>query len=194
MKKRLFVPLIVAISGAVLFGSSYNGLVKKQEQVAKSFGQVQAVYQRRLDLIPNLVATVKGYAAHEKQTFIAVAKARSSATKSLSASAMSSPKQFQALASSQQALTSALGKLMVVVERYPELKANENFMTLQSQLEGSENRIAVARERYNNAVQIYDISIRQFPTNILVKFVSGFGPKSYFKASAGADKAPKVSF
>lgn len=173
---------------------AYNSLVQQQEAVSQSWGQVQAVYQRRLDLIPNLVNTVKGYAAHEKDTLLAVTKARQIASSNLGGNTINSPADFKKFTASQAALGQALGKLMVVVERYPNLKASENFLALQTQLEGTENRIAVARERYNNAAKTYNTAIRQFPRNIIAGMSSHFKAKTYFSASAHADTAPSVNF
>src|SRR3990167_7440862 len=136
---------------ALLFSGAYNGLVQSEEGVKQAWSQVENVYQRRLDLIPNLVETVKGYAAHEQETFIAVTEARSKAAGTLSPGALSDPQKFAQFQESQAALSSALSRLLVVVEKYPELKANENFLSLQAQLEGTENRIAVERGRFNEA-------------------------------------------
>jgi LemA protein len=193
MKKILIGLGVVIVLCALFLGSTYNGLVKKQEQVAQSFGQVQAVYQRRLDLIPNLVATVKGYASHEKNTLIAVTKARQVASAALHPAVINNPKQFKQFSASQANLGNALNRLMVVVERYPNLKASENFLTLQTQLEGTENRIAIARERFNDATQSYNTAIRQFPANVVSKFGS-FTAKPYFQASVKAATAPTVKF
>ena len=170
MKKGLVVLLIVlGILGAValFFSGAYNGLVQAEETVNKAWAQVQNVYQRRLDLIPNLVETVKGYAAHENSTFVAVTQARARAAGSISPDAINDPQKFAQFQESQTALSSALSRLMVVVEQYPELKANQNFLALQAQLEGTENRIAVERGRYNEAAQIYNTAYRQFPTNVI---------------------------
>ena len=175
------------------FMGSYNGLVRLDEEVKKSWSQVENVYQRRLDLIPNLVETVKGYAAHEKETFISVTEARSKAAGTISPEVINDPQKFQAFQQSQAALGSALSRLLVVIEKYPDLKANENFLSLQAQLEGTENRIAVERQRYNEVAQMFNTQIRQFPTSIIAK-ISGFASKEYFKADAGASKAPKVMF
>ncbi len=171
----------------------YNRLVSKDEIVNQSWAQVENVYQRRADLIPNLVNTVKGVASFEKETLTQVIEARSKATsvninpENLSPEAVS---QFEA---SQGALTSALSRLMVVVERYPELKANQNFLELQAQLEGTENRIAVERKRFNDAVMDFNKSIRTFPGNIYASMF-GFEKKGYFTATEGAEKAPEVKF
>ncbi len=196
MNKNLIV--VLSIIGFILFigiflTGSYNGLVRLDEGVKQSWSQVENVYQRRLDLIPNLVETVKGYAAHEKETFIAVTEARSKAAGTLSPDTINNPQKFQAFQESQTALSSALSRLLVVVEKYPDLKANENFLSLQTQLEGTENRITVERGRFNETAQMFNTKIRQFPTNILAG-TFGFSSKEYFKADAEAKTAPKVKF
>lgn len=171
----------------------YNSMVTQDESVKTAWSQVENQYQRRLDLIPNLVNTVKGYASHERATLEGVINARANATKTtidptnLNEETM---KQFQA---AQGELSSALSRLMVVVERYPDLKANQNFMELQAQLEGTENRISVERKRFNEVAQNYNTNIRSFPTNILAGMF-GFQPKAYFAAESGAEKAPTVEF
>ena len=196
MKKGLIVLLVllgVLGTGAMFFSGTYNGLVQAEETVSQAWAQVQNVYQRRLDLIPNLVETVKGYAAHENQTFVAVTEARAKAAGSISASVINDPGKFQQFQDSQGALSSALSRLMVVVEKYPDLKANENFLQLQAQLEGTENRISVERGRFNESAQTFNIRLRQFPTNMLGGMF-GFKIKEYFKADAQASVAPKVQF
>lgn len=171
----------------------YNSLVTQDESVKTAWSQVENQYQRRLDLIPNLVNTVKGYASHERETLEGVINARANATKTtidpsnLNEETM---KQFQA---AQGELSNALSRLMVVVERYPDLKANQNFLELQAQLEGTENRISVERKRFNETAQSYNTNIRSFPTNILAGMF-GFQPKAYFAAESGAEKAPTVEF
>ena len=193
--KKITIAVSATIAAlAIILGSTYNGLVNKQESVSESFGQVQSVYQRRLDLIPNLVATVKGYAQHEKSTLIAVTKARSMASQYMGKTSMNNASNFKQFSASQSALSGALGRLMVVVERYPDLKANQNFLALQNQLEGTENRIAVARQRFNSSVKIYNTAIRQFPGNLVAKLSGGFEEKPYFQASKEAASAPKVQF
>ena len=196
MNKGLVIAIsiigILAIIGLSLMGS-YNGLVNLDEQVKKSWSQVENVYQRRLDLIPNLVETVKGYAAHEKETFIAVTEARSKAAGTISPDIVNNPQKFQAFQESQSALSSALSRLLVVIEKYPDLKANENFLSLQTQLEGTENRIAVERGRFNEAAQMFNTKIRQFPVNIIAGLF-GFNKKEYFQANPEAKAAPKVQF
>ncbi|HNY07866.1 MAG TPA: LemA family protein [Bacteroidales bacterium] len=184
----LFVIIIISWSTGI-----YNGLVTREEGVNSQWSQVENVYQRRADLIPNLVNTVKGYANFEKSTLTAVIEARSKATavninpKNLDAASL---QKFQ---SAQDGLSSALGRLMVVVERYPELKANQNFLELQAQLEGTENRITVERQKFNESAQDYNTYIRKFPKNIFAGMF-GFQKKAYFEAQQGAEKAPQVQF
>ena len=187
----ILVGIILVIYGI----SSYNKMVKLDEGVKEKWSQVENVYQRRLDLIPNLVETVKGYAAHEKETFQAVTEARAKAGGSinLGSDALNNPAMFQQFQQAQSALSSALSRLMVVVEKYPELKANENFLALQSQLEGTENRISVERRRFNEVARTYNTYTKQFPKVIFARMF-GFNDKPYFKAQEGADVAPKVQF
>lgn len=196
MKKGLSTLLIVvAVIAAVGFwcAKKYNGLVQSEEAVTAQWGQVENVYQRRADLIPNLVQTVKGYAKHEENTLTEVVEARAKATSvtvdptKLDAAAL---EQFQ---SAQTGLTEALGKLLVVREAYPELKADKMFLELQAQLEGTENRINVERNKYNEIAKSYNTTMRQFPTNIIASLF-GFDQKAYFKADEAAQKAPVVSF
>lgn len=187
--------IVVAVIAAVGFwcAKKYNGLVQSEEAVTAQWGQVENVYQRRADLIPNLVQTVKGYAKHEENTLTEVVEARAKATSvtvdptKLDAAAL---EQFQ---SAQAGLTEALGKLLVVREAYPELKADKMFLELQAQLEGTENRINVERNKYNEIAKSYNTTMRQFPTNIIASLF-GFGQKAYFKADEAAQKAPVVSF
>jgi LemA protein len=187
----ILVGIILVIYGI----SSYNKMVKLDESVKEKWSQVENVYQRRLDLIPNLVETVKGYAAHERETFQAVTEARAKAGGSinLGSEALNNPAMFQQFQQAQSALSSALSRLMVVVEKYPELKANENFLSLQSQLEGTENRISVERRRFNEVARTYNTYIKQFPKVIFARLL-GFNERPYFKAQEGADTAPKVKF
>ena len=199
---RSFVGCLVAIIIVVLIVvapaiGAYNNLVSLDQAVQAQWGQVQNVYQRRADLIPNLVATVKGVANFEKSTYIAVAEARAKVGQVQVPSAQAITSNQQTLSqyqAAQDGLTAALSRLLVVVERYPELKANENFLTLQSQLEGTENRIAVERRRYNETVQDYNTYVALFP-NSLVASMAGFARNdAYFKTEEGARQAPKVNF
>ena len=190
----LGIAALVMVFGIVTFGGMYNQLVAADEQVASAWGQVQNVYQRRVDLIPNLVETVKGYAAHEKQTLEDVVNARSKITQvHVSPEMINDPEALSKFQQAQQELSGALSRLLVVVERYPDLKANQNFLALQSQLEGTENRITVERMRFNEAAQKFNTLRRSFPTNIVAN-LAGFKEKAYFKADAGADKVPVVKF
>jgi LemA protein len=196
MKKSLIVIGVVVLVVLILFGSirgTYNKMVTMDEGVTSSWSQVENVYQRRADLIPNLVNTVKGYAEHEKETLEGVIQARAKATSvNIDPSKLdeASLKNFQ---EAQTGLSSALGKLMVVMERYPDLKANQNFLDLQAQLEGTENRIAVERRNFNEAAKNYNTYIRKFPQNIL-SGIFGFEKKAYFESREGADVAPEVKF
>lgn len=190
---RLFSLVIGIACMASLSSCNYNSLVDKQQTVDQSWAEVENQYQRRADLIPNLVATVKGYAAHEENTLTEVTEARSKATSiNISAENLNEETlaQFQ---EAQNQLTGALKSLLAVSEAYPDLKANENFRDLQVQLEGTENRISVARGRYTEAVKDYNTSIKKFPTTIYAGWF-GFTPKPQFKAAVGAETAPKVEF
>lgn len=187
----IFIGVIVVI---VLWAiSGYNSLVNMDEGVTNKWSNVETQYQRRADLIPNLVNTVKGYAKHESQTLEAVMQARSQATQVKIDPSNCTPEQLAAYQKAQGDVTSALGKLLAITENYPDLKANQNFLELQSQLEGTENRITVARKDFNDAANVYNASIRRFPKNILVG-IFGFEKHAYFEAEAGAEKAPKVEF
>jgi LemA protein len=176
-----------------LFAGTYNSLVSREENVSEQWGKVQSAYQRRMDLIPNLVNTVKGYAEFEKSTLTQVIEARSKATSVNIDPSKLSAADIQRFQESQGQLSSALGRLMVIVEKYPELKANQNFLELQAQLEGTENRISVERNRFNEMAKEYNTYLRSFPRN-LVAGLYGFEKKGYFEAAAGADKAPEVKF
>ena len=171
----------------------YNGLVAQQEEVETSWAQVENQYQRRIDLIPNLVATVKGYATHEQETLQGVIDARARATQVTVDPSNTTPEQLAAFQAAQGELSQALGRLLAVAESYPDLKANENFRDLQQQLEGTENRIAVARQMFNDTARKYNTEIRRFPKNIIAG-AFGFEKKPYFEAEDGAEKAPKVEF
>jgi LemA protein len=200
-RKALIILAIIGLVVLLPIGcsvSTYNNLVRLDQQVQAQWAQVENVYQRRLDLVPNLVETVKGAAAFEKDTFTAVTEARSRAAQVASTDAPRAPEDPAALQKYQQAqeqLSSALSRLMVVVERYPDLKATQNFRDLQAQLEGTENRIAVERMRFNEAAQHFNTERDTFPTVLLAPlFGSRFQEKGYFRAEAGAEKAPKVQF
>ncbi|OYQ30867.1 hypothetical protein CHU93_06240 [Sandarakinorhabdus cyanobacteriorum] len=186
----------VAAAGLLLSGCGVNSIPAKEEAVKAKWADVENQYQRRADLIPNLVATVKGYAAQEKDVLEGVTKARASATQvTVDPTKLSDPAQLAQFEQAQGALGQSLGRLLMTVEKYPELKSNEQFMALQSQLEGTENRIAVARRDYNLAVQDYNTEIRTFPTLITAKVVYGAQPIAPFKATTvNADKAPEVKF
>ena len=171
----------------------YNGLVKSQESVESAWGNVQSSYQRRAELIPNLVNTVKGYAQHEQETFEKVVEARANATSIKIDPSNMTPEDFKKYQEAQGEVTSALSRLIAVSEAYPDLKANDNFKDLQKQLEGTENRINKARNDFNEAAKTYNTKRRTFPTNIIAN-ICGFGDKPYFQAQEGADKAPKVDF
>ena len=194
----LLVVLAVLIIGAFsIFGwykNTYNGFIAMDQSVEASWAQVQNQYQRRFDLVPNLVNTVKGVAEFERETFTAVAEARAKVGQvQISANDLSNPALFSQFSQAQDGLSSALSRLLVSVERYPQLKANENFLNLQAQLEGTENRISVERRKFNTSVQGYNTAIKQFPANIIAG-MSGFVPKQYFQASADAQNAPRVEF
>ncbi len=176
-------------------GCGYNSLQVQEEAVFKAWSDVESNLQRRNDLIPNLVRTVKAYAEHERETLQGVVEARSQAANvDISAKDLSDPKAMARLQEAQGQLSSALSRLMVVVERYPDLKANQNFLDLQNQLEGTENRINVARQRYNEAVRQFNSSIRKFPYNLTNNFLLNLERKEYFKADEGATDAPEVNF
>lgn len=191
MKKSYVVLIVVAVIAIALFGwvkSTYNGMVSVEEEATTALANVQSAYQRRADLIPNLVQTVKGYASHEKETLEGVVNARSKAT-SITLNAENINEYQQA----QGELSSALGRLIAIGEAYPDLKANENFRELQVQLEGTENRINVERNNFNKAVQTYNVAIRKFPSNLLAG-IFGFEKMDKFEAAAGSENAPKVEF
>ena len=192
MKKSLVV-LFLAGSGLFLSGCGYNRMVELEEQVTSQWSQVENVYQRRADLIPNLVNTVRGYADHEQETFVEVVEARAKATSVNVDADNLSPQAIEQFNQAQAGLTSALSRLMVVVEQYPDLKANQNFLDLQAQLEGTENRIAVERRKFNEVSQNYNAYIRKFPQMIYAGWF-GFEKKDYFEAQPGSEQAPEVQF
>jgi len=196
IKKSWIVIGVIIVLILIMYSSfkgSYNSMVTMEENVTAQWAQVENVYQRRADLIPNLVATVQGYADFEKETLQGVIEARSKATSVTIDPTNMNPATLQQFQAAQDGLGSALSKLMVVVERYPELKANQNFMDLQAQLERTENRIAVERRNFNTAAQGFNTYIRQFPKNILASLF-GFEKRAYFTAIEGAESAPKVEF
>ncbi len=196
MKKGLIVLAVVAVVIISIIGwvvSTYNGMVQQQESVKTAWSQVENVYQRRADLIPNLVSTVKGYAAHEKTTLEEVVAARAKATQMTVNPEDLTEENIKKFQNAQGGLSQALGRLLMITENYPDLKANQNFLELQAQLEGTENRITVERKKFNETAQGYNTYIRTFPRNIFAGMF-GFQPKGYFEAQAGAETAPKVEF
>lgn len=199
MKK--FIPLFITLGVIVIFifsliqwfTSTYNVIVVKEEYVNNAMAQVQNQYQRRIDLIPNLVEVVKGYAKHEKETLEGIIEKRNQTAKlTITKEVLEDPEAFKKFQEAQSELSGFLTKLMAITEAYPDLKANENFLALQSQLEGTENRISVERKRYNDAVSEFNVYVRQFPNNIIAG--GSFKPKQLFQADSGADKSPKISF
>ncbi|WP_418983030.1 LemA family protein [Alistipes sp.] len=191
MKKWIWIGVAVIV--AIFFYATYNGFVNKEERVKTAWSNVETQYQRRADLIPNLVNTVKGYASHETQTLNEVTEARARATSiNLSADDLT-PERLAEFQQAQAQVRSALGRLIAVSESYPDLKANQNFLELQAQLEGTENRIAVARKDFNETVQQYNIAVRRFPANLVARLF-GFDQKPNFSASEGAETAPQVAF
>lgn len=196
MKKGTITLLVIGVLILIMVGgtlTTYNGLIAKDEAVATAWGNIQSQYQRRADLIPNLVSTVKGYAKHESETLENVMAARAKATQITVNADNLTPEKLKQYQAAQGELSQALGRLMAVSENYPNLKANENFSELQAQLEGTENRINESRQIYNSAVQTYNVSVRRFPANI-VAGMFGFDKKNQFEAEAGTEKAPKVEF
>ncbi len=196
MKKSVIILLVIALIVVALIGSvtkSYNKMVSMDESVSSQWSQVENVYQRRADLIPNLVNTVKGYASHERETLEAVINARAKATSVTVDPSKLDAASIQNFQEAQSGLSSALGKLMVVMEQYPDLKANQNFLELQAQLEGTENRITVERMKFNDSAKSFNTYIRKFPQNIISGMFS-FEKKAYFEAEKGSEKAPEVKF
>jgi len=191
MKKWIWIGVVAVV--AIFFYATYNGFVNREEGLKGAWADVETQYQRRADLIPNLVSTVKGYAAHETQTLNEVTEARARATSiNLSADDLT-PERLAQFQRAQAEVRSALGRLIAVSESYPDLKANQNFLELQAQLEGTENRIAVARKDFNAAAQQYNVSVRRFPANLVARMF-GFGQKPYFESAEGAAAAPQVTF
>ena len=191
MKKWIWIGVVAVV--AIFFYATYNGFVNREEGLKSAWSNVETQYQRRADLIPNLVNTVKGYAAHETQTLNEVTEARARATSiNLSADDLT-PERLAQFQRAQAEVRSALGRLIAVSESYPDLKANQNFLELQAQLEGTENRIAIARKDFNAAAQQYNVSVRRFPANLVARMF-GFGQKPYFESAEGAAAAPQVTF
>jgi LemA protein len=194
MKKGIIALMLVSLAG-FLPSCGYNTMQANEEEVFASWGDVEAAYQRRADLVPNLVKTVQAYAKHERETLIAVTEARAKVGSiQLSKDMLNNPASFKQFQDAQGSLSSALSRLMVVVEKYPDLKANQNFTDLQHQLEGTENRINVARVRYNASVQKFNTSIRTFPNSLTNKIFLNLERKEPFRAQEGAEKAPEVKF
>ena len=193
MKKSTIIIIAVLALLAIWAVTGYNGLVAMEENVNGQWSNVETQYQRRADLIPNLVNTVKGYASHERETLEGVIEARSKATRITVNAEDLTPEKLAEYQKAQGAVTSALGKLLAITENYPELKANQNFLELQAQLEGTENRINVARTNFDNTAKEFNTSIRRFPKNILAGLF-GFEKRAYFEAAEGAEQAPKVEF
>ena len=195
MNRFMFRFLLVCLLGFFASSCGYNTMQKNEEEVFGAWGNVESNLQRRADLIPNLVEVVKGYAAHERETLEAVINARAKATSvKVTATDLNNPAAMQQLQAAQGALSSALARLMVVVERYPDLKANQNFRDLQNQLEGTENRINVARQRYNQSVEKFNFSIRKFPNSLTNNLLLNLERKEYIEAEEGAQRAPEVKF
>ena len=193
MKKSIIIIIAVVAVIVIWAVSMYNGLVTMDESVNSQWANVETQYQRRADLIPNLVNTVKGYASHEKETLEGVVEARSKATQMQVNANDLTPEKLAEYQKAQGAVTSALGKLLAITENYPDLKANQNFLELQAQLEGTENRINVARTNFNNDAQAYNTAIRRFPKSLFASMF-GFDKHAYFEAAEGTETAPTVSF
>ncbi|EIF38431.1 LemA family protein [Haemophilus parainfluenzae] len=191
--KKWIILIIIAVAVGLGLMSSYNGLVKAETEIDSVWANVESSYQRRADLIPNLVNTVKGQANFEQQTLTNVIEARAKATQTKIDPSNLTEEQLNEFQQNQNQVGSALSRLLVTVEQYPQLKANEGFMNLQAQLEGTENRINVARNKFNEAARIYNEKVRQFPTK-LAAMIFGFKAKPYFKSAAGAENAPTVNF
>ena len=191
--KKWIILIIIAVAAGLGLMSSYNGLVKAETEIDSVWANVESSYQRRADLIPNLVNTVKGQANFEQQTLTNVIEARAKATQTKIDPSNITEEQLNEFQQNQNQVGSALSRLLVTVEQYPQLKANEGFMNLQAQLEGTENRINVARNKFNEAARIYNEKVRQFPTK-LAAMIFGFKAKPYFKSAAGAENAPTVNF
>ena len=196
MKKGLITLIVVGVvllGGFIWIKNAYNNMVVSDENIQAAWAQVENVYQRRADLIPNLVSTVKGYAAHESETLESVVSARAKATQVTVDPTDITPEAISQFNAAQGELSTALGRLLLIQENYPDLKANQNFLELQAQLEGTENRIATERMKFNEAAKAFNTGIRKFPDNIIASMF-GFEKKAYFEAQAGTETAPKVEF
>ena len=194
MTKKVIIALLVVAAAVVLWGvMAYNGVISAEENVAGKWGNVQNVYQRRADLIPNLVATVRGYAEHERATLEDITNVRARATQTTVNANNLTPEKLREFQQTQAELSAALGRLIAISENYPDLKASQNFLELQAQLEGTENRINVERRNFNESAQQYNTKIRRFPTSILAGLF-GFDKKPYFEAETGSEAAPQVQF
>lgn len=193
MKKGWIIAIAIVAVLVIWFATGYNSLVKQEEGVKTAWSQVENQYQRRSDLIPNLVNTVKGYASHESETLEGVVAARARATQTTIDADNLTPEAIEKYQAAQGELTAALGRLLMIQENYPDLKANQNFLELQAQLEGTENRIAVARKDFNEKARAYNVAVRRFPAN-LVAGMFGFEQKPYFESSEGSEAAPQVTF
>ena len=194
MKNKTLWIVLGIVAVVLIWGiSAYNGLVSKEERVSSAWANVETVYQRRADLIPNLVNTVKGYATHESQTLMEVTEARAKSTAISVDPSTATPEQMEAWMKAQSEVGSALGRLIAISENYPDLKANQNFLELQKQLEGTENRISTERRKYNEEVRSYNVKLRRFPTNIIASMF-GFEKRVMFESQEGAEVAPVVEF
>ena len=193
MKKGWIIAIAIVAVLVIWFATGYNSLVKQEEGVKTAWSQVENQYQRRSDLIPNLVNTVKGYASHESETLEGVVAARARATQTTIDADNLTPEAIEKYQAAQGELTAALGRLLMIQENYPDLKANQNFLELQAQLEGTENRISVARKEFNEVAKTYNVAVRRFPANLVAKLF-GFGQKPYFEAAEGTETAPRVQF
>ena len=193
MKKGWIIAIAIVAVLVIWFATGYNSLVKQEEGVKTAWSQVENQYQRRSDLIPNLVNTVKGYASHESETLEGVVAARARATQTTIDADNLTPEAIEKYQAAQGELTAALGRLLMIQENYPDLKANQNFLELQAQLEGTENRISVARKEFNEVAKTYNVAVRRCPANLVAKLF-GFGQKPYFEAAEGTETAPRVQF
>ncbi|MDD6006206.1 MAG: LemA family protein [Bacteroidales bacterium] len=193
MKKSVIILIAIVVALGIWLMTSYNGMMSKNEEVSKAWSNVETQYQRRADLIPNLVNTVKGYAEHEKSTLEEVVAARTKATQVTVDAENLTPEKLAEYQKAQGEVGAALGRLLAITEAYPDLKANENFKELQAQLEGTENRISVERNRFNEVAREYNVTVKRFPA-VIIAGMFGFEPRPYFESQEGAEKAPEVKF